>query len=131
MIEKRPMTVDDYLEIMAKNAHIYTEFAQLTDEKKRDIATLYATSGTAQSYRLDGQLVGVGGLFMIGIAEAWFITPPDIREHKAKSMYREVKKVLTEAKEHGVHRIYAETRISKNFLEHLKFKQQTMFVRTT
>ena len=40
------------------------------------------------------------------------------------------RRLQVQAKEQGVWRIFAETRISENFLEHLKFKKQETFVYT-
>jgi hypothetical protein len=130
MIEKRPMTTEDFLVIMEQNAHIYPEYAALPQDKKVQWAKLNTDTGTAVSYLVDGKLVAVGGLRCIGLAEAWMVTAPEVRDESKKSLFRETKNELISAQEQGIWRVFAETRISENFLEHLGFKKQEMYIMT-
>jgi len=122
-----PMTVEDFLEVMAANAEVYTEFAALPDEQKRLMANGNIATGTAETFREDGKIVGVGGIRHIGIAEAWFITPPAIRKKPLK-LLRQVRKSLEQIRtDKQLWRIFAASKISENFLKHLGFAKNEDF----
>jgi hypothetical protein len=118
------MTAEDYLLVMEQNIEVYPEWDKLTDEQKRHIAAVNISTGTAQSFFEDGRLVGVGGIRFRGIGEAWLITPPYIRDHRAKSLFREARRVFKKNRDElNLWRIFATSRISKTFLRHLGFKR--------
>ena len=115
------MTIDDFITVMAQNAEIYPEFAALPEEQKRLTANGNIVTGMAETFREDGKIVGVGGIRHIGIAEAWFITPPAIRSKPLK-LLRQVRKSFEQIRtDEGLWRIFAESKISENFLKHLGF----------
>jgi len=122
-----PMTVEDFLEVMAANAEVYTEFAALPDEQKRLMANGNIATGTAETFREDGKIVGVGGIRHIGIGESWFITPPAIRKKPLK-LLRQVRKSLEQIRtDKQLWRIFAASKISENFLKHLGFAKNEDF----
>ncbi len=115
------MQVDDFLHVMMQNAHIYPEFHALPDEQKRLIANGNIVTGTAETYREDGEIYCVGGIRHIGIGECWFITPPAARTHP-KKLLRVVRATFERIRENeGLWRVYAESKISENFLRHFGF----------
>jgi hypothetical protein len=116
------MTVDDYLLVMEQNIEVYPEWDTYSDEQKKHAAEVHISKGTAQSFFEDGRLVGVGGITFIGIGEAWLITPPHIRHHRAKSLVREARRVFRRNRDDNkLWRIFATSRISPKFLERLGF----------
>lgn len=125
MIEKRQMTISDFLAIMDANKEVYPDFAILSDEHKKLIANVNICTGTAQSYLKEGKLWGVGGIHYRGVGEAWLITPPDIREqHKLwllKNAKLEFEKQRDDLK---LWRVFATSKISGTFLKHLGFKPE-------
>ena len=123
MIETRQMTVEDFIVIMAQNANIYPEFDNRPDEQKRYLANVNIITGKAESFFDEGRLVGVGGIRYVGLGEGWFITLPAIRKKKPLTLVRQTKKFFVKARdEHNLRRVFATTKISKNFLRHLEFE---------
>ena len=123
MNSRRTMKVDDFLLVMKRNRGIYPEFEALPEEQKRYLANLNICTGTAETF-LDeeGEIIGVGGVRYLGIGEAWFITLPGKRR---PFMLRTVLENFTRIRDSkNLWRIYAESRISNLFLEHLEFNEQ-------
>ena len=122
-ITKRQMTMEDWLEIMAENGSVYPEYALLSDTEKRAWGTLNLAAGFAEAYLEDGKLIGVGGIRYCGIGEAWMISRVATRQDIQKpSFFRFVKKNWKETTdEHNLFRVFAESKISVNFLEHIGF----------
>ena len=115
------MTIEDFLHVMLQNAEIYPEFAALSDEHKRLFANSNIVTGTAETYREDGEIYCVGGIRHIGIGECWFITPPAARTHP-KNLLRVVRATFERIREdEQLWRVYAESKISENFLSHFGF----------
>ena len=125
----KPATVDDILEMMDRNKREFADFALLPDEQKRNLAQLNIDSGLAQSYFLDDKLVAVGGIRMIGLGEAWLAVDPDIKTTHKKTLMRESKTLLDDAKSQGIWCLFAVNKISENFLRHLGFEKKTMYMR--
>ncbi len=122
-----PMAIEDFLEVMAQNAEIYPEFAALPEEQRRLIANGNIQTGTAETFREDGKIVGVGGIRHIGIGEAWCITPPTIRDQPVR-LLRQVKKSFDQIRnDKELWRIFAESKISENFLQHIGFVKNEGF----
>jgi len=126
MIETHQMLVEDFLVIMAQNAEVYPEFDKLQDEQKRYLANINIITGEAQSFFEDGRLVAVGGIRYVGLGEAWLISPPKIREERSLSLFRETRRTFISMRDgHNLWRVFAESKISENFLKHLEFKAQS------
>lgn len=132
MIETRKMTVQDFLDVMRPNESFYPEYAALSGEDKRKIALLNPNTGIAESHYLDGKLVAVAGIRHVGIGEAWFITTPDIRENHKRFLLQQTRKNLIRMRDAlNLWRLFATSKISENFLEHLDFiPEPTMHVWT-
>jgi N-acetylglutamate synthase-like GNAT family acetyltransferase len=128
-MEIRPSKVEDILEMMERNKAHYPDFHCLSDERKRDLAQLNLDTGLAQSYFIDGKLVAAAGIRMIGVGEAWLAVDPEAKTEHKKTLMRETKNLLQQAKEEGVWCLFAENKISENYLEHLGFKRKVMYVR--
>jgi hypothetical protein len=120
MIEQ--MTTEDFLLIMEANRGVYPEYDNLSEEQKRNLANYNIMLGVAESHTDKGMLWGIGGIRYIGIGEAWFLTIPRKREPvllKNVSMrFREIRDSKS------LWRVYASSKISENFLEHLGFKRE-------
>ena len=131
MIESRPMTIDDYMNILDANAEVYPEVAILSDEHRRIVAELNVNSGASQAAYIDGRLVAIGGIRYVGLGEAWMASVPEMTESHKKSIFRwSGKTLLRMKKQHHLWRIFAESRINGNFLKHLKFEPADMYVMT-
>jgi hypothetical protein len=117
-----PMQIDDFLQIMRMNAEIYPEFAALPEEQKRLMANGNIVTGVAETYWQAGEIFGVGGIRHIGIGEGWMITPPG---NRTPSLLRIVAQNFQKIREEqGLWRVYAESKISENFLKHLGFNPE-------
>lgn len=124
-IEKRPMTIEDFLQMLAANAQTYPEFASLPEDKKRYLAWVNINTGVAESYWDGDQLVGVGGIRFVGIGEGWLITTPHIRNERKFFLLRTAKKAFEHIRDSkNLWRVFATSRISTNFLRHLSFKPE-------
>ena len=127
------MTTEEFLSVMADNADLFTEFAALSQVEKENKAKLNIITGPAEAFRdADGRLLGVGGIRIIGVAEAWLITPPDIRSHpdyqKRRFQFEEFLRITQEkfkkmCDEHNLWRVFATASLSAKFLEQLGFKK--------
>ena len=127
MIETKQMTEDDFKEIMTLNKGIYPEYDNLSEDDKWLAANFNINTGTAESFFEDDRLVAVGGIRYVGLGEAWMITPPDIRLKRAKSLLREVRNIFVKTRdEKKLLRIFAQSKISVNFLKHLGFEESEM-----
>ena len=130
----KQMTESDFLTIMAENAEVYPAFHALPKEQKRAMAKGNIVTGVAETYREDGEIVGVGGIRHIGIGEAWFLTLPKNRGKKFAicpeteatiKLLRDVSENFIRVRdEQGLWRVFAESKISENFLKHLGFKPE-------
>lgn len=120
-IIKRQMTVEDFILVMKQNSEIYP----YTDKELVEAANLNICTGTAETYVDDGEIVGVGGLRYMGVAEGWFMSIPERRKLKLfQFVVDEFKRVR---KEKNLWRIFAESKISERFLFHLGFKHEPQF----
>lgn len=129
MIETRPMTKDDFLIVMDANSEHYPEFAALDMEKKLHLGWLNSQCGTAESFYMDGKLIGIGGVRYIGLGEAWMACMPEMKTEKKLTLLKESRNYIIETKhELKLWRIFAESKISKNFLKHLDFEPADMLV---
>lgn len=127
------MTTDEFLEIMADNADLFPEFTALPQQQKVAMANTNIVTGPAEAFRDDnGRLLGVGGFRIIGVAEAWLITPRDIRCHpdhqKRKSQFAEFLRITQETMkrmcdENNLWRVFATGTLSTKFLEQLGFEK--------
>lgn len=119
------MTIEDFLQVMAQNAEVYPEFASLPDEQKRLMANGNIVTGTAQTFREDGEIIGVGGIRHIGIGEGWCISSPENRRPSVlRLVARNFKRIRDEKQ---LWRIFASSKISENFLQHLGFVKNEDF----
>ncbi len=128
MIEKKPMEINDFLTIMAANAEVYPEFAELPDGQKRHLANINILTGTAESYIEDGKLVGVGGIRYVGIGEGWFITLPELRQKNRQglALFKFIEKAFVKTRDElNLWRVFAGSKISTHFLERLGFAKDT------
>ncbi len=115
------MTIDDFITVMAQNAEIYPEFAALPEEQKRLTANGNIVTGMAETFREDGKIYGVGGIRYKGIGECWFMTPPEVRTHP-KKLLRVVRATFDRIRaDQELWRVFAESKISENFLAHCGF----------
>jgi len=122
MIEQKPMQVDEFIAVMMANKTVYPEFATASPETQFLMANINTRTGTAISYFEDGKLVGMGGIRYLGLGEAWMITPPEIREHRGLSLFKAAKFNFEKQRDElKLWRVFAETKISDNFLKHLDF----------
>ena len=127
------MTTEEFLEVMADNADLFPEFAALPQQQQEAMANTNIVTGPAQAFRdTNGRLVGVGGIRIIGVAEAWLITPKDIRSHpdyqKRRAQFAEFLRITQDAfkrmcDENSLWRVYATGKLSTNFLEQIGFEQ--------
>jgi len=118
----KPMSNEDFLRLMEMNKEFYPEYASLSPQDKLLVAQLNRDTGIAEAYYLDNKLVGVAGIRERGIGEAWFVTTPDVRENHRMFLLRAVKKNLPIYRDNlNLWKLFATSKISKNFLEHLEF----------
>jgi len=125
-----PMTIEDFLTIMAANRGIWPQYDQMPEEQKRFLAHVNICTGTAESYFDDeGNLFGMGGIRYTGIGEAWFLTVP---ERRRPVLFRTVARNFERIRDDkNLFRIFAESKISEHFLQELGFeKQQGMHIWT-
>jgi hypothetical protein len=123
MIEIQQMTVEDFLLLMELNADVEPEFAALSDEQKKYLATINIIMGTAQSFWSGGRLVGVGGIRFVGLGEAWMVAAPQVREQRSKSLLKEARRTFEQNRDdHNLWRVFAENKLSDTFLKHLGFQ---------
>lgn len=132
MIEVRQMKIEDFLLVMELNADVYPEFDKLPDEQKRYLANMNIITGAAESFFDNGKLVAVGGICYVGLGEAWLISLPEIRTKKSLSLFRETKNTFKRQRDDlNLWRIFATSKISETFLQHLGFeKQEKMLIWT-
>lgn len=124
MIIKKTMTPDDFIKVMALNKEYYPEFDALPDDKKTQLAQCHIDAGTAESYFDDGEFIGVGGIHYRGVGEAWLICDPKMRDKRKFTLLREAKKSLEATRDKlDLWRVFATSKISENFLKHLKFEK--------
>ena len=117
------MTIEEFLDVMKANKGIWEEYDNATDEQKRFVAHLNICTGVAETYfDDDGELFGVGGIRYIGLGEAWLITLPNKRKPYLFRTATENFKRIRDSK--NLWRIFAESKVSENFLSHLGFKKQ-------
>ena len=126
---RQPMQIEEFLLVMGRNAAIYPEFAALPEQQKRLIAHVNICTGTAESFfDEEGRLFGVGGIRYLGLGEGWFITNP---EYRTPALLRLVTENFTRIiHDKNLWRVFAETRISPNFLRHLNFEKNEMYIFT-
>lgn len=127
------MTTNEFLEIMADNATEFPEFAEQTQQQKLNMANTNIVTGPAEAFRDDkGRLVGVGGIRIIGVAEAWLITKMEIRcnpDHAIrKQKFQEFIQITQETfkrmcEENNLWRVFATGTLSTKFLEQLGFEK--------
>jgi hypothetical protein len=123
MIEKRQMTVENFLAVMLANKEVYLDFSVLPDEQKILIANVNIRTGTAMSYFEDGKLLGVGGVHYVGVGEGWLLTLPEIRKERKLSLFKTVKTDFEKQRNDlKLWRVFATSKISTTFLKHLDFK---------
>ena len=126
-----PMQIDDFLQVMSQNVERYPGFAALPEEQKRLVANGNIVTGTAETFREDGEIYGVGGIRYIGIGECWFINPPEARRHPKKLLKLARATFARIRAEQGLWRGFAESKISETFLKHCGFvKDEGMHVWT-
>ncbi len=124
MIETRPMTVEDMLLIMALNEDIYSDFAKLPEELKRYVVIHNIIHDAAKYFYDKGRLVGVGGIKYVGVGEAWMISYPEIRSEHGLALVKQAQETFIGMRdEKNLWQVFAESRISENFLKRLGFKQ--------
>jgi len=126
IMEQRQMTTDDFLAVMAANKEFYPDYDKLSQAEKVYLANINIITGTAHSYFTDkGEFFGVGGIRYIGLGEAWCATFPHIRLRQKKKLFEETKDVFIKTRdEKNLWRVFAESKISDKFLEHLGFKKE-------
>jgi len=119
------MTKEEFFEIMDDNSSEFPEFAAMSQEEKEQVANTNIITGPAEAfYDDDGRLAGVGGMRIVGVAEAWSITRKDIRESQKKRLLRKHLEVMKRfCDEHGLWRVFAVGNLSTNFLKHLGFEK--------
>ena len=116
------MNIEEFLAIMKLNADIYVEFENLSLDAKKYVANINIMTGTAQTYFEDGVLIGAGGIRYVGVGEGWMITPPQMRYDKKILLLKRARQCFERTRiDKNLWRIFAETRISETFLEHLGF----------
>jgi hypothetical protein len=120
--ERKQMTVDDFLYVMKLNKGIYPEYDRLDDQAKRLIANVNICSGTAETlFDEDGNIFMVFGIRYIGLGEAWMACIP---QRRTPALYRTAAEHFNRLRDtHNLWRIFAESKISENFIEHLGFKK--------
>lgn len=127
------MTTNEFIKVMSDNADLFPEFAGLSQAEKERVADANIKTGPAESFRdEDGRLIGVGGIRIAGVGEAWLITLKEIRCHPdhavRKQKFAEFLRITqTTMKrlcdEHKLWRVYAEGKLSTTFLERLGFER--------
>jgi len=117
------MTVADFIYVMDLNPCIYPKYDALGPDQKRMAAHLNICTGTAETFLDDdGRILGVGGIRFVGVGEAWCITLP---EKRTPIMLRTVAQNFEQVRdENHLWRVFAESKISENFLKHLKFQKK-------
>ncbi len=122
-MKTQQMTEAEFLSVMQANVGLYPDFDALSIERKRLIAQVNICTGTAESfYDNEGRLIGVGGIRYMGLGEAWMLTLPEIRE---PFLLRTVAQNFERLRdEKHLWRVFAESKVSENFLKHLRFVRQ-------
>lgn len=124
------MEIEEFLEVMAQNAEFYPEFDALSHEQKVMLANVNICTGEAESfYDEDGSLLAVAGIRYVGLAEPWMITIP---QKRTPALLRKARKGLLKfVTDKNIWRMFASTRLSENFLDHLGFrKDETIYTWT-
>lgn len=125
MMEKRQMTVEDFLAIMDANKETFPDFATLPKEAKIMVANVNICTGTAYSYYKEGKFWGVGGIRYTGLGEAWLIGMPETRKELIMPEFYFIKDEFRRQRDElNLWRIFAENRISEDFLRHLGFEKK-------
>ncbi len=121
-MNKQPMTVENFLEVMSRNRGLWPEFDALLDGEKEFLARVNISHGTADSYFKDGKLWGVGGIRYVGMGEAWLIGPPETRKDLTMPEFNFIKEEFERQRDsHNLIRVFATTKISECFLRRLGF----------
>ena len=129
MLKTEPMKTGDFVKVMRPNESIYPAYASLSEGTKYKIGLLNQTAGTADSFFDGDRLIGVGGIRLMGLAEAWMISIPEIRDAQPKLLFSKAKAVMDATiRANNLWRIFASSRISENFLEHLGFEHDGNFL---
>lgn len=127
------MTTEEFLEIMADNASDFPEFERLTPKEKKNVADTNIITGPATAFRnSEGRLDGVGGVRIVGVGEAWMITPRRIQSHPDRGLRKQqfddlIRDTQGEFKKicdgHNLWRVFAIGKLSTTFLQQLGFEQ--------
>lgn len=122
-MKRKNMEISEFLEVMEANKGIWKEYDELPEEQKRFLAHVNICTGVAETYYDDdGELFGVGGIRFVGLGEAWLITLPNKRKPYLLRTAAENFKRIRDSK--NLWRIFAESKVSEHFLQHLGFKKQ-------
>ena len=121
--ETRQMKVEDFLTVMEMNPGLYPGYDVLPDEKKRLLGEANIVSGEAMTYYNKERLVGVGGMRLRGMGEAWLITPAEVRSEEGLPLFVETLGIFKEMRDrNNLWRVFAENVISETFLKRLEFE---------
>jgi hypothetical protein len=113
-----------------KGYHPDDAIAICGDESKRQYANLNQSAGPAYSLFLGSKLLGCGGVRIYGIGEAWCMFTDDAIKNNKKTILRASQEQMEiMVRENKLWRLFAETKVNENFLEHLGFKKATILVR--
>ena len=117
------MKIQDFIKVMDANKGIWPEWDSYTQSQKEYLARVNICTGTAESFYDGDRLYGVMGVRYIGIGEAWGVTLPDDRRptllRKARGVFNRM------ADDKNLWRVFAESKISEHFLEHLGFERNS------
>lgn len=128
MLKRKRATIKAILEVMESNVELYPGFSQLPKKRQIELARVNIQTGIAQSYYWNNELVAVGGIRMVGLGEAWLACKPTVRNEHKKQLLRQTRKEIQSARDQGVWCLFAANSISENFLKHLGFKLQPMYL---
>ena len=128
------MNIPEFLDIMEQNSSDFQEFANMSQEQKETVANLNIQTGCAEAfYYPDGRFLGVGGIRVVGIGEAWMLVSREIQSHPDPTQRQaQFLDLLVKVKEHmarmcdenNLYRVFATGTLSTKFLEQLGFRRE-------
>ena len=119
----KPMNIADYLNMMDANAHLYPDWAKMTDSEQTYTALHMMKFGSAEGIFDGDTCVGCQGILQLGIGEAWMVVDPDLRGRKGELLRHAIADFKRLRDVDGYMKIFAGNVLSETFLKHLGFEQ--------
>lgn len=126
MVERKPMTEEDFIAVTDANINLFPEWVNYSDDQKRYLAKVNIMTGTAESY-YDNGLIGIGGIRYLGLGEAWFVLMPELKNQDIRRAAAAVfiKERFEEQRDRlNLWRVFAEAKTGEDYLLKLGFEKQ-------